>query len=87
MAGASEVRQRTLVRADLLIKPGRVEDTTFQMEFLPSGQLCRGRVTKIHQYGFEARCRTADGVLRYVQTEWQPGESSQLTGGVIRVHT
>jgi hypothetical protein len=46
MAGTSGGQQRALVRADLLIKPGHLEATTFQMEFLPSGLLCRGRVTK-----------------------------------------
>jgi methionine sulfoxide reductase heme-binding subunit len=86
MAGTSDGRQRALVRADLLIKPGHVEATTFQMELLPSGQLCRGQVTTIHDYGFEARCRTPEGTRRYVHAQWQPAEGSQLQGGLIRVH-
>jgi methionine sulfoxide reductase heme-binding subunit len=87
MAGTSEGQQRALLRADLLIKPGRVEATTFQMEFLPSGLLCHGRVTKIHAFGFDASCRTPDGARRYVQAQWQPANSSQLQGGLISVHT
>jgi methionine sulfoxide reductase heme-binding subunit len=87
IAGTSAGQQRALVRADLLIKPGRLEATTFQMEFLPSGLLCRGRVTKIHNYGFEASCRTPDGARRYVHAEWQPAGGSQLQGGLISVHT
>jgi methionine sulfoxide reductase heme-binding subunit len=86
MAGTSDGQQRALVRADLLFKPGHVEATTFQMELLPSGLLCRGRVTKLRSYGFEANCRTPTGSRRYVHAEWQPGEGSQLQGGRIRVH-
>jgi len=86
MAGTSDGQQRALVRADLLIKPGHLEATTFQMELLPSGLLCRGRVTKLHTYGFEANCRTPTGSRRYVHAEWQPGVGSQLQGGLIRVH-
>jgi hypothetical protein len=56
------------------------------MELLPSGLLCRGRVTKLHSYGFEANCRTPTGSRRYVHAEWQPGAGSQLQGGRIRVH-
>lgn len=86
MAGTSKGQQRALVRADLLIKPGRVEATTFQMEFLPSGMLCRGRVTTIHAYSFEASCSTAGGVRRYVHAQWRPSGGSQLQGGLIDVH-
>ena len=86
MAGSSEGQQRALVRADLLIKPGHLESTTFQMEFLPSGLFCRGRVTKIHSFGFDARCQTPDGTRRYVHAEWQPADGSTLQGGLIRVH-
>jgi methionine sulfoxide reductase heme-binding subunit len=87
MAGTSEGKQRALVRADLLIKPGHLEATTFQMEFLPSGLFCRGRVTRIHSYGFDASCKTPDGTRRYVNARWQPGAGSQLQGGLIRVRT
>jgi sulfoxide reductase heme-binding subunit YedZ len=87
MAGTSEGRQRALVRADLLIKPGRLEATTFQMELLPSGLFCRGRVTKIHSFAFDASCKTPDGTRRYVHAEWKASSGSQLQGGLIRVHT
>ena len=86
MAGTSGGRQRALVRADLLFKPGHLEATTFQLELIPSGLLCRGQVTRIHDYGFEARCRTPDGARRFVHAEWQPAEGGQLRGGLIRVH-
>jgi methionine sulfoxide reductase heme-binding subunit len=85
MAGTSEGKQRALVRADLLIKPGHVESTTFQMEFLPSGLLCLGRVDRIHSYGFEASCRTPDGTRRHIHAQWQAAEGSQFQGGLISV--
>jgi methionine sulfoxide reductase heme-binding subunit len=87
MAGTSEGRQRALVRADLLIKPHGVESTTFQMELLPSGLLCLGRITKIHPYSFEATCHTPDGLRRYVHAQWQPSGAAQFQGGRISVHT
>jgi sulfoxide reductase heme-binding subunit YedZ len=86
MAGTSSGQQRALVRADLLIRPGRVEATTFQMELLPSGLLCLGHVTKVHNFGFEASCRTPDGTRRTVHTQWQPSQGSVLQGGLISVH-
>jgi sulfoxide reductase heme-binding subunit YedZ len=86
MAGTSSGQQRALVRADLLIRPGRIEATTFQMELLPSGLLCLGHVTKVHNFGFEASCRTPDGTRRTVQTHWQPSQGSRLQGGMISVH-
>jgi hypothetical protein len=87
MAGTSEGKQRALVRADLLVKPGHLEATTFQMEFLPSGLFCRGRVTTIHSFGFDASCETPDGARRYINAQWQPAQGSQLQGGLIRVRT
>jgi hypothetical protein len=86
LAGTTGGKQRALVRADLLIKPGHVQATTFQMELLPSGLLCRGQVTAIHDYGFDARCRAPDGTRRYVRAQWQPAATAHLQGGVIRVH-
>ena len=91
MAGTSEGKQRALVRADLLIKPGHVESTTFQMEFLPSGLLCLGRVDRIHSYSFEAELpharryppprprRVAAG--RRVAVPGRPNLRERLTGG------
>jgi sulfoxide reductase heme-binding subunit YedZ len=86
LAGTSDGQQRALVRADLLIQPRGVESTTFQMEFLPSGLLCLGHITKIHAYAFEASCRTPDGSRRYVHAQWQQGQGSQLQGGQITIH-
>ena len=42
MAGNGSGSQRVLVRADLLVSPQRLVSTEFQMEYLPSGALCKG---------------------------------------------
>jgi sulfoxide reductase heme-binding subunit YedZ len=86
MAGNGTGAQRVLLRADLLIAPRRLVSTVFQMEYLPSGVVCRGSVTRVHDYGFEATCRTPAGARRYVHAEWRPSESPDLTGGLISAH-
>jgi sulfoxide reductase heme-binding subunit YedZ len=87
LAGNGTGTQRVLVRADLLITPQQLLSTSFQMEYLPSGLLCRGRVTQVHNYGFEATCRPPNGAQRNVTAEWQPSNSPQLQGGVLKVTT
>ena len=42
MAGEGQGRQRVLVRADLLVSTRKLLKTSFQMEYLPSGELCTG---------------------------------------------
>ena len=63
MAGEGTGSQHVLVRADLLIAPARLLDTAFQMEYLPSGAHCRGRVLRITDggLGFLAHCRIGAG--------------------------
>ncbi len=87
MAGNGSGPQRVLVRADLLIAPQQLLSTSFQMEYLPSGLVCRGLVIHVHNYGFEATCRPPNGPQRSVTAEWQPSNSSQLEGGVLKVTT
>jgi sulfoxide reductase heme-binding subunit YedZ len=74
-AATANGRQRALLRADLLIEPHRLDATSFQLELLPSGMLCTGRVTKVQSFGFDARCRAEDGTHRVVHATWS------LTGG------
>ncbi len=62
--------QRAIIRADLLIEPDRLEATSFQLEFLPSGLVCKGRVTSVQLFGFHARCRAVDGTSRFVNANW-----------------
>lgn len=86
LAGSGTGQQNVLVRADLLITPRRILATSFQMEYLPSGLVCRGKVMSTHGMSFDAHCRTPQGDSRRVTASWQPSENSQLQGGVLDVH-
>ena len=83
MAGEGLGLQNVLVRADLLIAPNKLLKTSFQMEYLPSGELCTGTVTKVHATGFAATCRLRSGARRRVDAHWQPSGSAELAGGII----
>jgi sulfoxide reductase heme-binding subunit YedZ len=85
LAGQGKGEQRVLVRADLLLAPARLLDTSFQMEYLPSGDVCRGRVTQIANdgRGFDATCALGDGRTRSVHAEWLESQGPGLSGGVL----
>jgi sulfoxide reductase heme-binding subunit YedZ len=78
-------KQRAVLRADLLIAPGRLDATSFQLEFLPSGLLCSGRVTHVESLGFDATCRALGGAKRFVHADWILEQGNAFTGQ-IRVH-
>jgi hypothetical protein len=86
LAGTGSGRQRVLVRADLLIAPQKLLSTAFQMEYLPSGTLCRGSVIRVHSYSFDASCLLAGGEKRLVHAQWLAGGGAQITGGIISSH-
>jgi hypothetical protein len=86
LAGTGSGEQRVLVRADLLIRPQQIEDTSFQMEFLPSGMLCLGSVTHVRSFSFDARCRASDGSRRVVFAHWSQSSGPGFTNGTLRVH-
>jgi methionine sulfoxide reductase heme-binding subunit len=85
LAGRGSGTQNVLVRADLLIAPARLLDTSFQMEYLPSGDVCRGRVTQIAEdgLGFDATCRLANGGRRFVRASWLESGGLDLSGGTL----
>ncbi len=83
MVGQGQGRQNVLVRADLLIAPQKLLKTSFQMEYLPSGELCTGSVTAVHSTAFAATCRLPTGERRRVHAQWEAGDSAEFTGGVI----
>jgi hypothetical protein len=87
MVGQGHGRQPVLVRADLLLAPNKLLKTSFQMEYLPSGELCTGNVTKVQATGFAALCRLATGERRSIRAQWQVGNSSALAGGTIAAHS
>jgi sulfoxide reductase heme-binding subunit YedZ len=86
MAGEGTGTQRVLVRADLLLAPNRIERTAFQLEYLPSGLRCNGRVTKAHAFGFEAVCKLPNGARRFVRARWQGTGTAEIAAGTISSH-
>jgi sulfoxide reductase heme-binding subunit YedZ len=83
MVGQGKGSQNVLVRADLLIAPRKLLTTSFQMEYLPSGELCTGRVTKVHPTAFDAICRLHTGEGRRINARWQVSSASGIAGGLI----
>jgi methionine sulfoxide reductase heme-binding subunit len=82
MAGSGRGDQPVLVRADLLLEVGRAERTSFQMEFLPSGQFCRGRVDRVRSFGFDGTCTMPDGSRRTVTANWRLVDGPRLRGSI-----
>jgi hypothetical protein len=86
MVGEGTGVQRILVRADLLLEPGKIDRTAFQMEYLPSGLRCDGTVTRARGFGFDAVCTLPRGTRRYVTAEWQGTSGSEIASGTISTH-
>jgi hypothetical protein len=87
VTATGEGDQRVLMRADLLVEPRGLLATSFELEFLPSGLRCHGRVTHVDQLGFEGLCRAADGTKRVVHAAWEAEQgSSQFNSGTLDVH-
>jgi sulfoxide reductase heme-binding subunit YedZ len=84
-AATADGKQRALIRADLLIEPHKLDATSFQLEFLPSGMLCNGHVTRVQSFGFDATCRAQDGTRRIVHARWSVSPDSSFTGS-LSVH-
>ncbi len=68
--GGADSPQKLLVRADLLVSPQALEATSLQLEYLPSGDVCRGRVIRVGMTSFTGRCRMRSGAFRWVGASW-----------------
>jgi methionine sulfoxide reductase heme-binding subunit len=77
--------QKLLVRADLLVAPGRLESTSLQLEYLPSGDVCRGRVTNVGGTSFAGTCRLTHGGSRTIDASWTPNEDGTGVVGQIQL--
>jgi methionine sulfoxide reductase heme-binding subunit len=77
--------QKLLVRADLLVAPETLESTSLQLEYLPSGDICRGRVTNVSGDSFSGSCRLPDGEPRTIEASWTPNEEGTGVVGQIRL--
>jgi sulfoxide reductase heme-binding subunit YedZ len=84
--GQARSPQRLLVRADLLVAPERLESTSLQLEYLPSGEVCRGRVTNAQGESFTGSCRLPNGDERRVEASWAPNDAGTGVNGRIQLH-
>ena len=82
MAGEGQGLQRVLVRADLLVDQSGLRSTSFQLEYVPSGTLCKGRVTVVHAYSLRAVCNLPNGSQRIVEASWAPAPTSTFHGQI-----
>ncbi len=85
-AGSGDGSQKVLVRADLLVTTTKLANTSFQMEYLPSGTLCSGEVTTVHSTSFDATCTMPSGSKRSISANWDIGTSSDIQNGTITSH-
>jgi sulfoxide reductase heme-binding subunit YedZ len=83
--GQARRPQKLLVRADLLVAPQSLESTSLQLEYLPSGDVCRGRVTNVGGTSFSGTCRLPNGVRRTIEASWVPNDNGTGVVGEIRL--
>jgi sulfoxide reductase heme-binding subunit YedZ len=81
--GQSARPQKLLVRADLLVAPGTLEKTSLQLEYLPSGDVCRGQVTNVGGQSFSGTCRLSNGEHRTIEASWVPNAAGTGVIGQI----
>jgi sulfoxide reductase heme-binding subunit YedZ len=84
--GRAEKPQKLLVRADLLVSPEALDATSLQLEYLPSGDVCRGRVTAIGGSSFAGTCTLPNGARRSVDASWVPADDGSGVVGEIKLH-
>jgi hypothetical protein len=82
MSGEGTGPQRVLVRADLLATPDGLASTALQVEYLPSGDVCRGTVDDVQPTGFSGTCTLRDGVSRPIAASWRLLSDDRLSGTV-----
>jgi len=83
--GQAQSPQKLLVRADLLVSPRSIDATSLQLEYLPSGDVCRGRVTQAGLESFAGTCKLSNGQKRVVRATWVPGPTG--VDGMISLRT
>jgi methionine sulfoxide reductase heme-binding subunit len=83
--GQSKRPQKLIVRADLLASPNSLESTSLQLEYLPSGHVCRGQITAVGGASFTGTCRLPNGEPRTVDANWIPNAQGTGVVGEIRL--
>jgi len=84
--GQAQRPQKLLVRADLLVAPGTLENTSLQLEYLPSGDVCRGSVSNVGGTSFTGTCRLPDGESRVINASWQASSEGSGVAGTIALN-
>lgn len=77
--------QKLLIRADLLVAPQKLQSTSLQLEYLPSGDLCRGHVTSVGGTSFSGTCRLPNGARRTIEANWVPNAEGTGVVGQMRL--
>jgi sulfoxide reductase heme-binding subunit YedZ len=85
--GQASRPQKLVVRADLLVAPGQLEKTSLQLEYLPSGDVCRGNVTNVGGESFSGTCRLPNGDHRTLDASWVPNAAGSGVVGDIRLRS
>ena len=67
-------------------RPQRLESTSLQLEYLPSGDVCRGRVTNVEGESFSGTCRLPNGDERTIEASWirtrpEPASTAAFSSG------
>ncbi len=83
--GQAQRPQKLLVRADLLVAPQKLESTSLQLEYLPSGDVCRGSVTNVGGTSFSGTCRLPNGANRTIDASWVPNQAGTGVVGQIQL--
>jgi methionine sulfoxide reductase heme-binding subunit len=83
--GQAQRPQKLLVRADLLVAPSQLEQTSLQLEYLPSGDICRGQVTNVGGTSFSGTCSLPNGQQRTIEASWEPNEEGNGVVGQIHL--
>jgi hypothetical protein len=83
--GQARRPQKLLVRADLLAAPEKLESTSLQLEYLPSGDVCRGRVTNVGGTSFTGTCRLPNGDHRTIEASWASNQAGTSVIGDIQL--
>jgi sulfoxide reductase heme-binding subunit YedZ len=83
--GQAHGSQPFLVRADLLVAPARLEKTSVQLEYLPSGDVCRGHVTRVGGESFTGTCGLPNGRHRRIEASWTTNEDGAGVNGEIHL--
>ena len=65
--------------------PQKLEQTSLQLEYLPSGDVCRGRVTNVGGQNFSGTCRLPNGQHRTIEASWVSNEAGTGVVGDIRL--